>query len=453
MRVPEPAILRFGAFELDRRSGELRRSGRRLHLTPQAFQLLALLVERAGALVTREEIRQALWSGGTFVEFDSAVNACVSQIRAALGDKPTSPRFVETLPRRGYRFVASVELVEPEKRPDAVAPAEPAISAPAPAQSTPTRWWSSGVLLFGSVALAVIVLVVTIALPRRGSVFNYVRGRSVEAVQKYERARSGLEDASPTELTDRVRFFNTAIGLSPDFAEAYAGLADAKLILGIYRVEPAPLAYAAAKAAAAKALSIDDQLGDAHAAYATAVLMLDWNWAEARSHFDQALSASPQSPRVHHWYARYLTALGRHDDARVHAQRAADATPTSPSASTYLGVAHFYAGDAPAARRNCQRALDLMPEFTPARYCLDAIDQPDAASAAMPDTFLQSAMQAVHAGDIPGALDTLQRAANRHSDALIYASVLPGLRKLRGEPRFNLILERVGLKAPEQATR
>src|SRR4030095_14540469 len=183
MRVAEPAILRFGAFELDRRSGELRRSGRRLHLTPQAFQLLALLVERAGALVARGESRHARWwPGCSCVEFASAVTACVSQIRAALGDKPTSPRFVETLPRRGYRFVASVELVEPEKRPDAVAPAEPAISAPAPAQSTPTRWWSSGVLLFGSVALAVIVLVVTIALPRRGSVFDYVRGRSVEAV-------------------------------------------------------------------------------------------------------------------------------------------------------------------------------------------------------------------------------------------------------------------------------
>ena len=107
----ESDSLRFGAFELDRRSGELLRSGRRLHLTPQAFQLLAVLADRPGQLVTRDEIRQTLWPEGTFVEFHSAMNACVSQIRAALGDRPSSPRFVETLPRRGYRFVAAVERV------------------------------------------------------------------------------------------------------------------------------------------------------------------------------------------------------------------------------------------------------------------------------------------------------------------------------------------------------
>jgi tetratricopeptide (TPR) repeat protein len=187
--------------------------------------------------------------------------------------------------------------------------------------------------------------------------------------------------------------------------------------------------------------------------YATAVLLLDWNWAEARMHFARALSGAPGSPRVHHWYARYLTAIGRHDEARAQAQRAVAAAPTSPSAATYLGVAQFYAGDMAAAGRSCQRALELMPEFTPARRCLDALAGPPVSSAAMPDMYLASALRAAHDGDVAAALDHLQRAANRHSDALVYASVLPGLKGLHGDHRFNMVLERVGLRAPEYLAR
>ena len=107
-----PGVMRFGAYELDPRAGELTRSGRRVHLPPQAITLLTLLASRAGELVTRDEIRVALWPDGTAVEFEPAVNACISQIRVALGDKPTTPRFIETLPRRGYRFVAPVSSAD-----------------------------------------------------------------------------------------------------------------------------------------------------------------------------------------------------------------------------------------------------------------------------------------------------------------------------------------------------
>lgn len=181
--------------------------------------------------------------------------------------------------------------------------------------------------------------------------------------------------------------------------------------------------------------------------------MLDWNWADARLHFAQAVSRAPASPRVHHWYARFLTALGRHEDARVHAARAAAAAPTSPSAATYLGVAHHYAGDQAAARRHCQRALDLMPEFTPARQCLAAVDQPTGTAAAMPESYLERAIRETQSGDIRAALDRLDASANRHSDALVYASALTGLAPLRTEPRFNSVLERVGLLPPSQVAR
>ncbi len=104
--------LRFGTFELDAATGELRKSGVLIHLQPQPMRLLELLARRAGQLVTREEIQRELWNGETYVDFERSINICVMQIRAALGDDAETPRFVETLPRRGYRFVAQVHTSE-----------------------------------------------------------------------------------------------------------------------------------------------------------------------------------------------------------------------------------------------------------------------------------------------------------------------------------------------------
>jgi DNA-binding winged helix-turn-helix (wHTH) protein len=102
-------VVRFGLFELDLDAGELRREGRRVKLAPQPYALLCLLVSRAGCLVTREEITRALWKGETFVDFDQSVNFVVKQVRQALGDDADRPLYVETMPKRGYRFIAPVE--------------------------------------------------------------------------------------------------------------------------------------------------------------------------------------------------------------------------------------------------------------------------------------------------------------------------------------------------------
>jgi eukaryotic-like serine/threonine-protein kinase len=104
-----PGVLRFGAFEVDLQEGELRKSGLRIKLQEQPFQVLVILLERPGKIVTREELRQKLWPSDTFVDFDHSLNSAVKKLREALGDQPENPRFVETLHRRGYRFVASVE--------------------------------------------------------------------------------------------------------------------------------------------------------------------------------------------------------------------------------------------------------------------------------------------------------------------------------------------------------
>jgi len=112
-------VARFGLFELDLSAGELRKGGVKLRLQGQPFQVLALLLERAGDVVTREELQQKLWPSDTFVDFDHSLNTAINKVREALGDSASSPRYVETLARRGYRFIAPVQA--PDR---AAAPAE-----------------------------------------------------------------------------------------------------------------------------------------------------------------------------------------------------------------------------------------------------------------------------------------------------------------------------------------
>ena len=108
---PQPARVRFESFELDCTTGELFKDGSRLKLQDQPARLLILLVSRAGTLVTRDEIQEALWEDGQFVEFEHAINVAIKKIREALNDDPLKPRMLETLPRKGYRFIAPVEAL------------------------------------------------------------------------------------------------------------------------------------------------------------------------------------------------------------------------------------------------------------------------------------------------------------------------------------------------------
>src|SRR5580700_501195 len=132
---------RFGIFEADPTTGELRRQGVRVKLNTQPFQLLCLLLDRPGQLLTREEICRELWPNDTFVDYEHGVNSAINRIREALGDTASSPRFVETLARRGYRFVAPVERIEN----GAAAPA-----LPIPVDETKVSEPDSGIRIFAT---------------------------------------------------------------------------------------------------------------------------------------------------------------------------------------------------------------------------------------------------------------------------------------------------------------
>ena len=110
LETQSSAIVRFGIFEVDLRSGELRKQGARIKLQEQPFLVLKVLLGRPGEIVTREELRSQIWTADTFVDFDNSLNTSINKLREALGDSAERPRFIETLPRRGYRFIAPVAV-------------------------------------------------------------------------------------------------------------------------------------------------------------------------------------------------------------------------------------------------------------------------------------------------------------------------------------------------------
>lgn len=134
---PNSKIARFSVFEVDLTAGELRKNGVKLRLQGQPFQVLSVLLERAGQIVTREELQQKLWPSDTFVDFDHSLNTAINKVREALGDSASSPRFVETLARRGYRFIAPVQS-DSQVVPAQQAPSRTTTPVPVPPSVVPS---------------------------------------------------------------------------------------------------------------------------------------------------------------------------------------------------------------------------------------------------------------------------------------------------------------------------
>jgi DNA-binding winged helix-turn-helix (wHTH) protein/Tfp pilus assembly protein PilF len=439
-------LFRFDGFELDVASAELRKDGVPVKLAPQPFAALHLLVSRAGELVTRDELCAALWKDDRFVDFNAGLNFCIAQLRTALDDPASRPRFIVTIPRRGYKFAGEVSKG---------APNDPAVVTQIESRVVTWRASAAGAALV-AIAIGFGAWVQFRAAPP-------VLARSLKALQKYERGISGLGDAAPQELLDRVRFFDEALAGDAKWPEAWAGVAEAKLVIGNYRAESPQVAYATAKAAAAKAIALDDRLGTAHSFYGAAVMYFDWDWETAGKHLRRGVALAPSSPRAHYWYSRYLSARGEHARAVEHARTAVSLAPASPSVRTQLGLANFYAGRFDEARNACNEAVQLMPEFLPARGCASASEMESSTPAQefwtarlerlrtgrseqdLLDLSVTIAATLVHAGNRDEALDVLELAANRRVDVLIFAGVHPALQPLSNEPRYRRILQRVGL--------
>jgi len=196
-------IVRFGVFEADLQTGELRKNGSKVSLQGQPFQVCAILLEHSGELVTREELRRKVWPEDTFVDFDHALNTAITKIRAALGDEADNPRFVETLPRRGYRFIAPVQKAISQ-------PASPAVPEVRSGRRRKNRRWL--------VASAVLLLLI-----------------SGIGISRFSRRRAE-EPLPPLEIVPMaaVPGFERDPAFSPDGNQVAFALGDANGCCGIY---------------------------------------------------------------------------------------------------------------------------------------------------------------------------------------------------------------------------
>jgi len=512
---PRRAV-RFGVFEVDFAAGELRKHGIRIKLRgEQPFQVLSILLEHPGEVITREELCKKLWPADTFVDFEHSLATAIGKIREALGDSADNPRYIETLPRRGYRFIANVTVLSADPL-NKVQPAtrdipraedhgqvELASKAEVPKPQPWARAWKISafalvpalVILMAWIvhsasrpssnirSLAVLPLeslsgdasqdyfadgmtdelitdlgkISALRVISRTSVMPYKRVRkslpqiarelSVDAVVEGTVLRSGeqvritaqliqasadkhlwaesyegdLRDTlalqkkvaraiaeqirinlTPQEqavlknvkvvnpeayeaylkgryfwnkrtadgLKKAIDYFNQAIEKDPNYAQAYTGLADSYALLGDweYGILAPKEAFPRAKAAATKALALDNTLGEAHTSLAFSLDLFDWDWASAEREFRRAIELNPGYATAHHWYAWHLSEMGRNREAIAEMRKAQNLDPLSliisADVAEILLVAHSY----DQAIEQSRKTIDMDPNFAVAHY-------------------------------------------------------------------------------------
>lgn len=358
-------IARFGPFEVDLRTEELRRSGIRIKLQGQPFQVLSLLLERPGEIVTRDEIIDALWGKDVFVDFDQAVGAILRKLRRALGDSASSPRYIETLRHKGYRFLAPCETEEVLD-----------VSTGAPARRR--HLWGANVRrsymvigLNAAICLASILGVwsmrpstITDASARENS------PQSMDAYLAYQKGRYLWGTRDTTAVTNSIAYFQQALDLDPKYAPAYAGMANAYAILNFYTGAQRTSSIDRARNAARRALELDPSLVEALATDAYIKFYYEWDWPGAETAFRRAISLDPDYATARQWYAEYLFYMGRFQEAMLQINRAHELDPQSVVISLQLASPHLYAREYVQAIDKIQEALRLDPDFPLALYML-----------------------------------------------------------------------------------
>jgi DNA-binding winged helix-turn-helix (wHTH) protein/tetratricopeptide (TPR) repeat protein len=498
-------LVRFGAFELDLDAGVLHRHGRRVALQEQPTRILGLLVSRPGELVTREELRQLVWMDDTFVEFDASLNAAITKIRRALGDSASAPRFIETLPKRGYRFLADVQSLRPASGSDSsVVASPPAVATPSAtssdveARQAPDAGRAHKIALLGLVAAtllsawmlspglarspAPLVRALTVqpfevhaeemhanlgselavaigrrlgrlqtltvkpwppgvtadprALSRELAVDGRLSGvvtrtgqqlvvalrivstdgeralwedvvdvpvsdlmwlesqiaqrvgaaldvpmngreraalarhmtESLDAYQWFLRGRLHFERRTSRDLRDAIVAFERATATDPSYALAYAWVANTYTPLGYLGFAPPWETAPAQRAAAEKALLLDDSLAEAHLSLGLVMAYHERRWGDAEAAYRRALELDPNYATGHHWYAFFLKTLGRFDEALDERRRALEIDPLTPMLSVGLGELYIAMRRPDQALDVVERTLERYPRFWYARW-------------------------------------------------------------------------------------
>jgi TolB-like protein/DNA-binding winged helix-turn-helix (wHTH) protein/Flp pilus assembly protein TadD len=631
VKIQDP--IRFGDnVELDAQSYKLRRAGRVLKLERIPLEILLLLIEHRGQIITRDQIVERVWGKGVFLDTDNSINSAIRKIRQALKDDAEQPRFIQTITGQGYRFIAPVAEVGP--RLVATDIDAPGAKAPATLQTRLKRPRRIRLILAGGLLVLLVAAgagwirsrsrtphppngrLMLAVLPfqnltgdssqdyfsdglteemitqlgdldpqhlgviARTSVMHYRNGEApldqvarelgvqyviegsirrdarnvritAQLIQtkdqthvwarQYDREMKGLlaleseiaqEIADEIQLTlgdhksaaaaqpafspqeyeaydlylkgqyffnkrtvpgfeEAIRDFQQATAKDPNYARAFAGLADCYALMGGYTGRPQTEFMPKARAAALRALQIDDNLPEAHTALALIVENYDWDWQTAEKEFRRAIELNPNYATAHHWYAEHLTWRGRFDEALQESERARQLDPLSLIIASDNGAILYFSRQYDRAIEKWRSVLEMDPDFSRAHLIRAAYVEKGMFAEALADTETFRSVtpvssywswrayiygrsgreaQARHAlrellqwntshpldamllasayvglGDKNQAVAWLEKAYAEHSNELPTLKVSPTYDPLRSDPRFQDLLRRVGL--------
>jgi DNA-binding winged helix-turn-helix (wHTH) protein/Flp pilus assembly protein TadD len=469
----------FGPFVLDLSSGELHKLGSKIRLHEQCFQVLAALLERPGEMVTRDELRHTLWSDDTYVDFESGLNNAVKRLRDALGDSANTSRYVETIKRRGYRFIAPVEVV----------PAEPSASSPdLPGKTNQAPHPQAGALLtslrnlsssqLGSVALVVVsaislgwfatrkqsgvnqqtsigasnvIAVRTVPGRPSNSSATYQAENPVNpaepnhsAYEAYQQGRFFLERRTKEGIDRAIDYFQQSIQMDPSYAAPYAGLADCYSLVAATSVSAMPPqeAWPKARTAALKALELDETIAEAHASLALTKKNMDHDFTGAENEYRRAIELNPNYANAYLGYSLLLQDEGRTEEALGKAESAVQLEPVSALMQTNLARVLVRTKNYDQAIEHLKLAIELDPNHSNAHALLgslyeqrgmleEAISEQEIALALSP-TSAQTMAYLAHAYALSGNLDEATKLlaklkANRNDPDYLIASVCVAL--------------------------
>jgi DNA-binding winged helix-turn-helix (wHTH) protein/tetratricopeptide (TPR) repeat protein len=473
-------VFRFGVFDLDTRSGELRKRGVRVKLPGQSIQVLTALLERPGEVVTRDELRERLWPAGTHVDFEHSLANAINRIRDTLGDSPESPRFIETVPRSGYRFLM------PVGNGDTSVAAKSVLAPETPPREMPRRSQARLIVL----ASAALMIGGFLALPFPGRVPARLprpaRKVDPEANSLYQRARYG-----PGLTADSIAYFEKAIAKDPRFAQAHAGLSSTYITLALQAQQSPREIMPRAGQEARRALEIDDGAAEAHLDLGTFRAAFEWDRAGAEREYRRALELDPNLDGARAAYALFLAHMGRFDEAMdqiaafekgpvglqsVYAsvlymsrqyQRAAEYSQWALGFAPAAEGLQFWLGRAYADQSRWPDAIELIERsraanrlkgtgfgVLPGLYARTG-RRPDALR--LVDEFLQLArtryispasiaIAYIGLGDFDNAFQWLDKACVEHDFSLSSLKVEPVYDPVRTEPRFQALLRKVNLE-------
>jgi DNA-binding winged helix-turn-helix (wHTH) protein/Tfp pilus assembly protein PilF len=408
-------IVRFGIFEADLASGELRKQGVLIRLREQSFRVLANLLERPGNIVTRDELRARLWPADTFVDFDNGLNAAVNGLRKALADSAESPRFVETLPRRGYRFIAPVSgtITIPELASERdAATLQPQVGRQHLSVNLP-RTTMIAALVFSVLLLAGSGRVRKVfsrkAVVSQEAAHAAQEEFSPEAVASYQLGRHYL--AHQPDGQEAIDAFTAAIAREPRYASAYAGLADAYVEHGLNGAMPTVDAYARARTAATKALELDDSIPEAHLALGDIKLSCDWDWGGAQHEFERALELDGGNEIARVRLSRWMAYQGQYEESIHQAEEALKLNPLSLHLNVVLGDAFFASRQFERALAVYKHASELEPNSAAAHTRLATVLEELGRYGEM---FAEWRRGAMLSGDSPASIRARARAYKMH---------------------------------------